>query len=95
MSAALRARAHMQRECPSVLTLLSKAVWCRVGEVQPPHHHVYTIKDNVQFSVKGEELVDGEWQPYRWDGTAPPVLQPASFWKGERFLVASCKCRRP
>lgn len=28
--------------------------------------HAYTIKDQVEFSVKVEELVDGEWQPYRW-----------------------------
>mmetsp|Transcript_16156 Transcript_16156/g.48396 ORF Transcript_16156/g.48396 Transcript_16156/m.48396 type:complete len:429 (+) Transcript_16156:258-1544(+) len=35
----------------------------RVGEVEAPH--AYTIKDQVEFSVKVEELVDGEWQPYR------------------------------
>lgn len=35
----------------------------RVGELHPPH--AYTIKDQLRFEVKIEELVDSQWQPYR------------------------------
>ncbi len=34
-----------------------------MGEVESPN--AYTIKDQVEFSVKVEELMDGEWKPYR------------------------------
>lgn len=38
-------------------------VHSRVGETEPPA--TYTIKDQLQFSVQIQELVDSQWQPFK------------------------------